>query len=148
MKILKADNIAILSLSFFHSSYIIAQKDSIIRPTTHFYSTGPVSIADSVFNSIPNVIDISFMEGFNDSVFLFKNGKAFDSLFLNTNQSLGFAGNTAIHFNKGKIVELIVRFRSSSYVIREKLNLNYKHLQIRNLDGLELYYSNHFPVLE
>ena len=89
------------------------------------------------------------MEGFNDSVFIFRNEICIDTFFLVTNESIGAAGSSGISFQtNNEIIDLTIRFKSSGAIIKERLYLNFKHLQIRGLKQWELYYSNHFPMLE
>ena len=89
------------------------------------------------------------MEGFNDTVYIFRNENCVDTMPLFTNESIGLAGEIGFGFDSyDDKIYLTLRFKKSGAIIREKLNLKYKHLQIRHLGDWGLYYSNHFPVLE
>ena len=139
---------SLLIMCTLFAGFLYGQKDSVIKTEVYLDSTPPLTTVDSIFYSRKNVLTISFMEGFNDSVFIFRNGKCFDSLYLVTNESLGFAGSTAMSYsNKEETIDLVVRFKSGA-TIKERLNLNFTHLQIRRLRQWDLYYSNHFPKLK
>lgn len=129
--------------------FMLGQKGSDTKTEVYLDSAPPKTSVDSFYYSIPNVISLSFMEGFNDSVFVFRNGKCIDSLYLITNESIGLAGSMMINFKSSEeVIDLELRFKSSGTILRERLNLNYKHLQIRRLAQWGYYYSNQFPMLE
>lgn len=131
------------------SPFIYGQQRGVVTTKVYLDSTPPKTHYDSVLFSIPNVLTISFMEGFDDSVFIFRQGRCIDSMFLVTNESIGFAGSMGIRYvNKDEAVDLAIRFKSSGLIIQERLRLNFRHLQVRHLGQWELYYSNHFPRLE
>lgn len=139
----------LLSLLLLSFQFLFGQMDSIIKTAVYYDPAPPATRADSLFGSVPNTIVIDFMEGFNDSVYIFQNEQCIDTLLLVTNESLGLAGSIGICFkDKMDTIDLAIRFKSSGAVIRERLNLNFKHLQIRRLGKWQLYYSNHFPMLE
>jgi hypothetical protein len=140
--------LCLVSIVFFNSQFSLGQ-DRLIKTEVYFDSAAPANKIDSFFFSVPNVIFIDFMEGFDDSVFLYRNGTCFDTLLLVTNESIGLAGSSGIYFdNKSDKIEFTVLFKKSGLMISEQLNLEYKHLQIRRLLTCSLYYSNHFPMLE
>jgi hypothetical protein len=134
---------------FFLPQLIFGQTDSIIKTEVYFDSSPPETPVDSFFNSIPNILRISFMEGFNDSVFVYKNGKCIDSLLLVTNESIGYAGGIGLVFkSKEEVIDLTLLFKRSGAILKERLNPNFAHLEIRRFNQWKLFYSNHFPVLE
>jgi hypothetical protein len=138
-----------LSILFFNCQFVFGQVDSLIKTEVYFDSAPPANHIDSFFYSVPNVIFIDFMEGFDDTVFLYRNVKCIDTMLLITNESIGWAGATGFYFDsKMDIIEFKILFKKTNLMITEKLNLNFKHLQIRRIYNWSLYYSNHFPRLE
>src|SRR5688572_17071686 len=85
----------------------LGQKDSIIQTKVYFDSRPPQNQVDSLYYSVPNALFLTFMEGFNDSVFVFRNEICIDTFFLVTNESIGAAGSSGISFQtKNDIFDL------------------------------------------
>jgi hypothetical protein len=138
----------IVTIFLLSSPHIFSQVGPSVKPTIHEEKGGPQTRVDSLFCLMPNVIYIDFMEGFNDTVYIFRNNIGVDTLSLITNESIGFAGGTGFGYNNNDSIYLSIQFKKSGLIIRERLKLNYKHLEIRYLGSWGFYYSNHFPILE
>lgn len=138
----------ILSIILLSPIFTFCQVRPPIKPTIYEEPGRPQTRFDSVICAIPNIIYIDFMEGFNDSVYIFRNSECVDAIFLNTNESIGLAGGTIFGFNNDDNIYITLLFKKSGLIIRDKLKLNYKLLQIRNLGRWGFYYSNHFSILE
>jgi hypothetical protein len=138
-----------LLLLFIGPHFCFGQRDSIIETEVRVDNAPPQNNFDSVYYySFPDYLIITFMEGFNDSVFVYHNGKCVDSLFLVTNESIGYAGQINIGYCRKETIDFAIRFKSSGAIIKERLNLNFKHLEIARYHKWILFYSNHFPKLE
>jgi hypothetical protein len=114
-----------------------------------FWNNKPESRADSIWNSIPNTIFISFDEGFDDSLYITVNDKVIFNGYLKTNYSIDYAGGLGIHFkDSSEVKNLKLHFVNANFYIQEKLKFTYKSLQIRGLNPWTLIYTNQFPVRE
>ncbi len=124
--------------------------DSLLYVVTQFDSKKLESKLDSAFNSIPNKLFVSFMEGFNDSVFVYVNYKIIFADFLKTNESIGSTNLILpIPFQSSNdIIYLTIRFRNERKYIKEKLDLQFKHLEVRKIFRWYFIYSNQFPLAE
>jgi len=123
-------------------------QDSI--PVVRQYDNdNPITATDSAFHNIPNTIFISLDEGFDDSIYVTVNSIAFLKTYLKTNESIGYAESFGIGFkDSSEIKELKILFVNANRYIKEKLNLNYKSLQVRGLKQWTLIYTNKFPKRE
>jgi len=102
---------------------------------------------DSGFHSIPNAIFISLDEGFDDIVRVTVNEELVFEGYLKTNESIGLAKTLIVSFKDQKEVKMLkVSFLKTNRYILEKLNLNYKSLQVRELSSWVLIYANRFPM--
>src|SRR3954452_377704 len=120
-------------LTFFaiiFSNYAFSQ-DSI--PVTRYYDNQPPETKlDSALFNLPNILYISFYEGFDDSICVFLNRKLFYSAYLKTDESIGFAGSFGFIFkDSSEVNDLEIHFIKENRIIKERLDLKYKSLQIR-----------------
>ena len=121
-------------------------QDSI-RVIRQYEDDKPVTKTDSVFNSIPDILFISLDEGFDDSIRVTINRELIFAGYLKTNESIGLATTLMIaNKNPREIKILKVTFVNANRYISEKLNLNYKSLQVRGLNPWLLIYTNRFPM--
>lgn len=124
----------------------VAGQDSI-RVVRQYENDKPITAVDSAYHMVRNVIFISLDEGFEDSVLVTVNDTVILNEYLKTNESIGLAGSFGIHFTDScEIKDLKIRFIKANRYIQERVNLNYKSLQIRGLNPWHLIYTNRFPM--
>jgi hypothetical protein len=126
-----------------------ASAQDSIHVLRQYENDRPDTQLDSVFNKIPNVVYISFDEGFNDSVLITVNNVIYMDGYLRSNESLGYAGGFVLSFNdSADTQDLKIKFVKTGRYIEEKVNLKYKALHIRKPDQWLLTYTNHFVMLQ
>ena len=122
----------------------LSGQDSI-RLTRQYENDRPVTRLDSFFYQVPNTIFISLDEGFNDSLHVSINDTIILRQYFITNESIGYAGGLNISFKDSSEVKILkLLFIKANKYILEKVNLNYKSLQIRGLKPWLLIYGNRF----
>lgn len=122
----------------------LSGQDSI-RLTRQYENERPATSLDSFFYQVPNTIFISLDEGFDDSLHISINDTVILRQYFITNESIGLAGGLNISFKDSSEVKILkLLFIKANKYILEKVNLNYKSLQIRGLKPWLLIYGNRF----
>lgn len=135
-------------LAFIITLQSLSGQDSI-QVRREYRNAKPKTKPDSIFYEIPNTIFISLDEGFDDSLYITVNDVPVIQKYLKTNQSIGYAGGLQIYFKDSSEVKILkLQFVKANRYIQEKVNLNYKSLEIRGLNPWLLIYSNHFYMRE